>query len=34
LGALDHWGGYNVSKEDLEHIHELEIAQNFYAKGV
>jgi len=34
LDTLDHWGGYNVSKEDLEHIYELETTQNFYAKGV
>ena len=34
LGTLDQWGTYNVSKEDLSHIQELETAQNFYAKGV
>lgn len=34
LDTLDHWSTYNVSQEDLDHIQELETAQDFYAKGV
>lgn len=34
LNSLNAWGGYNVTRQEMDHIKELEQKQNFYEKGV
>lgn len=34
LHLSDHWGSYDISRQELDHLRKLEEDQNFYEKGV